>query len=194
MNRVGITLLLALVATQSLADTWSIGYAGLPLKDEYIAKDYSTSTPTSNQKSSAHWMNVLQVMYSRNLMAVDSWLLTASTGLGIPMGSATYEATKAAFNTSASTSKNETNEGDSAKYVTGYMSLLVGGKYLMPLGAGKLSLGVSAGPMVSITQITTRYKYWQGTPPNEIEVGTTTYTRQVFLLHYAAIGAIGYGD
>jgi len=190
MRKASLAVLLVAGAQWARADGVSLGYAPVPLQREYTQTNLQTGDQV--KKEDTYGAGTVQVLYTVEKKLRNTLNMTLTTGVGIPMGTASFDKMKLGTNASALTSKNASNEGDTEEVSAYTVPVLVGGKYIIPMGDNAMTVGLSVGAMLIGTQMTTTNVTWTGPVGAQTKNTTTvTYASQVAPA-FAGFATFGY--
>jgi hypothetical protein len=188
-KRLAVVMVMGL-AQWAHADAISVGYSPVPLQREYTQTNLQTGDETKNEDT--YGAGTIQILYTVEHKLRDKLNMTFQSGVGMPMGTATFSNLKEGTNAPAVVSKNTTNEGDSEEVSAFTVPALVGLKYIIPSGENAISIGISVGAMLIGSQTKTTNVTWAG--PIAAQTKNTTSVAYVSSVApaFAAMATVGY--
>lgn len=176
MKHLAAAVLCALLAGRARADTWSIGYGSIPGKNSFLVTNLTTFNATQSDETAS--LAQLNLIYESARKVTDQIFLTFSAGLGMPISTFTHADTSEVSNVPANTSKNTTNEGDQTDVSAITLPILIGARYIIPMGENALSFGAGIGPLIVGLLMDQTAVNWSGAAPNQVK-NTTSVTHAV---------------
>jgi hypothetical protein len=191
MKRVLIAIALAAVSGAAAADALRVGYAVYPFEIKYVINDLAAGA-RDKQGSESFSAGQFQLLYELDRKALDSLYFVLEAGIGLPAGTQTFDSTKAVTGGISTTSKDTLNTGDSVDIQITTVPLLLGAKYVVPMGNNQVTIGLLAGAVLAAGSVKSTEVTWAGAPPNETKDTTTVGYAQVVQAHMAVLADLGF--
>lgn len=191
MKRVLVAIALVAVAGAAAADALRVGYATYPFELKYVINDLAPKTEDT-QGSASFSAGQFQLLYELDRKAADNVYLVMAAGVGIPAGVQTFDRTKEVTGGDSTSSKNDLNTGDTVELQVTTVPVLVGAKYVVPLGTNQFTAGILAGSIISSMRVKVTETGWSGTVPSEIRDGENVIYAQVAQAHVAVLVDLGF--